>query len=33
VSICPVVGQQQMMDKEWGINTSPKKLVVTMHSR
>jgi hypothetical protein len=33
VSVCPVVGQQQVREKEWGINTSPQKLAVIVQNR
>jgi hypothetical protein len=28
VGVCPVVGQQQMREKEWGINTRPQNLAL-----
>jgi hypothetical protein len=33
VGVCPVVGQQQMREKEWGINTRPQNLAITMQNR
>jgi hypothetical protein len=31
VSVCPVVGQQQMREMKWGISTHPQKLATTVH--